>query len=86
MGRDLSEVVTEEVQQVAGGHEELAMSIRATPEKRRRMQPLRTVYSRRTRAKRGFVLLPRRWVVERSFVEAAPPDARSGIHPIERFK
>ena len=47
------------------------MSIRATSEKRRRMRPQRTVFSRRTRAKR-FVLLPRRWVVERSLVRQRP--------------
>ena len=48
------------------------MSIRATPEKRRRLRPQRTVFNRRTRAKRGFVLLPRRSVVERNLVWAAP--------------
>ena len=74
------------MQEIAGGHEELAMSIRVTPEKRRRLRPQRTVFNRRIRAKRGFVLLPRRSVVERNLVWAASPDTRNCIQPIERFK
>jgi len=51
------------------------MSTRAIPEKPPRARPPSTAFNwevvKHTQAKRGFVLLPRRWVVERSFAWAA---------------
>ena len=54
------------------------MSTRATPGSRRAdaaAHGIRLEVVKHTEAKRGFVLLPRRWVVERSFawVHALPP-------------
>ena len=51
------------------------LSIKVTPEKNRPKQTarqgIRLVVVKLEEAKRGFVLLPRRWVVERSFAWAA---------------
>lgn len=69
------EALTQAVQQVTGDHVELAYVDQGytgnTPAAAATQNGIRLEVVKHTKAKRGFVLLPRRWVVERSFAWAA---------------
>jgi transposase len=69
------ETLSEQVQQITGDHVELAYADQGytgeDAENAAARHGIQLKVVRHTEAKRGFVLLPRRWVVERSFAWAA---------------
>lgn len=69
--RDLVGELTEQVQEVTGDHVELAYVDQgytgAAPAAAAQANGVQLAVVRLSEAKQGFVLLPRRWVVERSF-------------------
>jgi transposase len=73
--RDQVEKLAEQVQQVTGGNVSLAYVDQGytgqAPAEAAASQGIELEVVKHTEAKRGFVLLPRRWVVERSFAWAA---------------
>ncbi len=73
--REQVAALAEEVQQVTGNHVELAYVDQgytgSNAAEAAQQHGLRLEVVKHPMAKRGFVLLPRRWVVERSFAWAA---------------
>ena len=73
--REQVAVLAEQVQEVTGNNVELAFVDQGytgeNAAEAARQRGLRLEVVKHTEAKRGFVLLPRRWVVERSFAWAA---------------
>ena len=69
------ETLAAQVQQITASRWNLPISTRVTPENTQKTPLPNAAFKlevvKHTQAKRGFVLLPRRWVVERSFAWAA---------------
>lgn len=73
--RDQVEKLAEEVQQITGEHVELAYVDQGytgeAAQQAAASHDIQLAVVKHTQAKRGFVLLPRRWVIERSFAWTA---------------
>jgi transposase len=69
--REQVDKLAEAVQQITGEHVELAYVDQGPHSKRQPRTAFQLAVVKHTQAKRGFVLLPRRWVIERSFDWAA---------------